>query len=663
MSYPFSSISRRKFAKIFSKFSAFLGLGVTAPIGISSNALGNGSSSRFSADKVYDFIIVGSGAGGGPLACNLAINGYQVLVLEAGSRDDDNQKRDIPVLHSAASEDEALSWEFYVNHYQNEQKQQKERKHINEGGKNGVFYPRGSTLGGSTAVNAMITVLPHQEDFDYIAKITGDESWLSFETRWDNPNAPGMIFKYMNRVEKWLPVRLADTSLLFRGRDLLTIVISAIKTQGIFSLLRNLGNVFDSDMLLDPNDHRTIIRKKEGVFQVPVAVGNKKDQAKGVNVMPGNRGSVRDHLLATEKRYPNLTIKTDAFVTKLVFDETGGNNKPKVKGVEVAFGAKLYGGERMQNLFQTDTKTILCDKEVIISAGAFNTPQLLKLSGIGPETELREHGIDVVKDLPGVGTNLQDRYEVPVINQLHEDLSLRDGCFIGEDDDPCLEEFNHNRAAPSIYSTNGGAISIIKKSQEAKENGESPDIYMLGLGGYFDGYTNNYSFTINSVNDAFTWLVLKGHTNNTAGTVTLKSSDPFSTPNINFNYFSEGNDDGRDLVGVVEGIKAAREVMNGASEVVGDEIMPGDEVQTDDEIKKYVERESWGHHASCTCPIGGDSDPMAVLDSKFRVRGISGLRIVDASVFPRIPGFFIALPIFLISEKASDDIIDYWKKA
>ncbi|NRA68244.1 MAG: GMC family oxidoreductase [Pseudobacteriovorax sp.] len=156
----------------------------------------------------YDFIIVGSGAGGGPLACNLAKAGFEVLLLEAGSRDSgERPNRDIPLFHSIASEDEALSWAFYTNHYQNPENQEKERKHYQPGeaqwtAGGGVYYPRGSTLGGSTAVNAMIAVLPHKEDFNHIATITGDESWRSFGRRGlFGSGRQGMIDKYFPRVQ------------------------------------------------------------------------------------------------------------------------------------------------------------------------------------------------------------------------------------------------------------------------------------------------------------------------------------------------------------------------------------------------------------------------------------------------------------------------------
>jgi choline dehydrogenase-like flavoprotein len=154
--------------------------------------------------------------------------------------------------------------------------------------------------------------------------------------------------------------------------------------------------------------------------------------------------------------------------------------------------------------------------------------------------------------------------------------------------------------------------------------------------------------------------VLKGHTKNTAGYVTLRSKDPLDTPYINFKYFDEGNDAAQeDLDAVMHGLKMARS-MNSKLEVkifVKGEEVPGPNYQTDDQLKQFIKNEAWGHHASCSNKMGPRSDPMAVVDSKGRVHGTQGLRIVDASIFPRIPGLFIVVPIYQAAEKLSDDIL------
>jgi choline dehydrogenase len=161
---------------------------------------------------------------------------------------------------------------------------------------------------------------------------------------------------------------------------------------------------------------------------------------------------------------------------------------------------------------------------------------------------------------------------------------------------------------------------------------------------------------------------LKAHTRNRAGTVELQSSDPLDTPAINFNYFDTGTTeddaDRKDVAALVQAIKLGREANKRYSNyglLFGSkptEERPGEQVDSDAELEQYVKDEAWGHHACCTAPIGAPHDEQAVLDSKFRVIGVEGLRIVDASVFPRIPGIFIQAPIFMISEKAADVILN-----
>ena len=156
----------------------------------------------------------------------------------------------------------------------------------------------------------------------------------------------------------------------------------------------------------------------------------------------------------------------------------------------------------------------------------------------------------------------------------------------------------------------------------------------------------------------FTWAVLKAHTENDAGWIKLRSADPRQRPLINFKYFDEGSDaQGRDLDAVVAGVKFVRKLNGSNDDLIEEEVVPGSTVVTDEEIADFVKDNAWGHHASCTCRIGDPSDEKAVIDSRFRVIGTKNLRVVDASVFPSIPGFFILTSIYMISEKASDVIL------
>jgi len=155
------------------------------------------------------------------------------------------------------------------------------------------------------------------------------------------------------------------------------------------------------------------------------------------------------------------------------------------------------------------------------------------------------------------------------------------------------------------------------------------------------------------------WIVLKARTRNRAGTVTLQSADPRQPPKIDFHYFDEGSDDeGKDLDAVVEGVQFVRAMTRDLKEqgLIAAEELPGEQCQTEDQLREFVRDNAWGHHASCSCAIG-PRERDGVLTSDFRVHGTRGLRVVDASVFPRIPGFFIVSAIYMIGEKAAEVIL------
>jgi choline dehydrogenase len=656
--------------------------------------------------KGYEFIVIGSGAGGGPLAANLARNGHSVLLLEAGTDQTKNLKYQIPAWHTQSTEDPDMRWDYFVKHYDNPPGTDS-KDHGQD-----IYYPRAGTLGGCTAHNAMITVYPHDSDWKGIADATGDHSWDPANMRkyftylerngYVAPGTAGHGFKDQGIGGHWLSTEQADPTIALTDTKLLAVVTAAVQgfvhqndTNFFQALLTNLTRFvpeLTGLMKRDLNAQSPGRDSAEDFFTIPLATNG------------GKRNGTADYLLATLKdpevaANHRLRILTNALVTKILFERNADgtpklttDGKLKAIGVEYMAGSHLYRADR--NASGPDGQMmppVFASKEVILSAGAFNSPQLLKLSGIGPADELNnamDHNgnpnpIEVLKDLPGVGGNLQDRYEIGVVSETRGSYDVLSKCtFDGTPSDQCFSQWNKDPSS-GPYTTNGGVLGIVKRSTQVPVGGD-PDLFIFGLPAYFKGYELNYSPKISSSDDGctnenggkgcFTWAVLKAHTGNTAGTVKLRSTDARDTPLINFHQFDEGtNDQGqsdRDATAVMEGVKLARDIGARADGILGSlltapvyafnhfkEIWPADQAQNDKDLRAFVKRESWGHHASCTLKIGDPANADTVLDSNFHVKGTTGLRVVDASVFPKIPGFFIVVPVYMVSEKATDAIL------
>jgi choline dehydrogenase len=314
----------------------------------------------------------------------------------------------------------------------------------------------------------------------------------------------------------------------------------------------------------------------------------------------------------------------------------------------------LYRASAKSGRHEGERIVLRASREVILAGGAFNTPQLLMLSGIGPRRELERHGIEVKVELPGVGKNLQDRYEAGVVNRMNFDEweVFRGSKFAPGD--PQFQLWQSRRTGP--YITNGAVLAMFKRSAPERP---LPDLFCMALLGKFEGYYPGYSRQFSEHLNYLTWAVLKAHTNNCAGEITLRSADPLDPPDINFCYFQDGTPDGdQDLNSVVDGIKFVRRMTAHLRSigVIAEEDSPGEAIQSDDQLRDYVRYSAWGHHASCSCPIG-PREQDGVLSSDFRDHGTQGLRVVDASVFPRIPGFFIVSAVYMIGEKAADVIL------
>jgi choline dehydrogenase len=433
----------------------------------------------------------------------------------------------------------------------------------------------------------------------------------------------------------WLATQIADPALVVPDREVRKSIISAAEQ----TLAEHLGRPLTSVERLDcsdPNDWRAQLNNSQGLWWTPLATN------------AGKRNGTREYIRLIQTLFPDkLIVKTNALVTKVLFADDN-----TAIGVEYLDGTHLYRADPLakQEIALPESKHLFAKREIILSAGAFNTPQILKLSGVGPREDLAKFDIAVRVDRPGVGENLQDRYEIDVVTEMDADFPLL--FKPGRLPDPDFVEWQRGKG---VYTTNDIVLGITEKS---RPDSHLPDLYIFGLPGSFRGYYPGYSQALQENKNYFTWLILKAHTQNTAGRVLLKSNDPQDTPDINFHYFQEGSDvSGKDLESVVNGVEFVRRMIQKTGTVIRREVIPGEQVHTRDEIREFVKNEAWGHHASCSCKMGSRNDPMAVVDSNFRVYGVKNLRIVDASIFPRIPGFFIVTAIYMISEKASDVIL------
>lgn len=657
-----------------------------------------------------DFIVVGAGAGGAPLAARLAERGFQVLVVEMGPRKPSPLPgsvvdcTEVPLLHTETTEDKRHSLRFFVDHFGGEREERNPRRHsadpeefkaAHPEDEEGVFYPRSQGVGGCTIHNAMITICGPSDDWDEIAQMLNDPSWRgdrmrAYFERLENCNyaRDSWLKKLINFAKNspswdssrhgtdgWLETSMASLKNLIVEKQFLRIV----KNAALASLDSGTDSISELSWgalpQLDPNHWETMRRSQEGISQIPLSV-----------TRTGERSSPRERLLAAQKEFEEqLHILTGGLVTSIIFEnvrQTPDDSPPIATGVRVLLQEHVYEADAQavdpQSDWAEQVQEIYCNRDVILCGGAFNTPQLLMLSGVGDRDHLEQHDIQVVQHSPHVGRHLQDRYEIPISARLTERLSSLDQLELTSTaaNDPMLQDWINLRGqqkGTNPYATNGGLIGMFKRSSVEPK---IPDLFLFALAGYFQGYQVGYSKPSQQAPEAIpgvpdphdnspaarekrwiTWLVLKARSRNNLGWVRLRDASPFRRPKINFEVFPDSHPD--DLEAMFEGFQYVEQMLDQATKdglvdkVHHQATDDGLDLTDRDSIKRWIKNVAWGHHACGTCRIGTDVET-SVLDGRFRVHGVRGLRVVDASVFPRIPGYFIATNIYMISEKAAD---------
>jgi choline dehydrogenase len=528
----------------------------------------------------FDYVIVGGGSAGCALANRLSADpNNSVLVLEAGRPD---YWFDV-FIHMPAALMFPIGSKFYDWMYSSQPEPHMNGRRVTHG--------RGKILGGSSSINGMIFQRGNPLDFERWGADAGMSSW-------DYAHC----LPYFKRMENCLA---AETTDQFRGKDgPLRLERGQVKNPlfgAFFGAVKQAGHPITQDV--------------NGYQQEGFAAFDR-------NVKRGRRFSAARAYLHPVKRRRNLTVQCRALATKLI---TEGKT---VVGVEYSLP---FGRNKSVRA-----------KEVILCGGAFNSPQLLQVSGIGNETDLRAVGITPVHHLPGVGENLQDHLEVYVQHLCTQPISLNPTMkfwkrpFIG-----FAWLFRKGPGASNHFEAGG----FIRSNAEVKY----PNLmfHFLPIAVRYDGTApaggHGYQVHIGPMYS------------NSRGSLKAVSADVRDKPAFTFNYLSTFEDK-REWV---EAISAARKILDQPAFALynGGEISPGPQVATDEQVLEWVRKDGeTAYHPSCTCKMGTDS--MSVVDPlTMRVHGMAGLRVVDASVMPYVTNGNIYAPVMMVAEKAADLIL------
>ena len=530
----------------------------------------------------FDYIIVGGGSSGATLAGRLSSNpSVKVLLLEAGPSDG-SLKIKVPLGYGSLFYDQKFNWKYETE----PEAELNGRK---------MYWPRGKVLGGSSAINAMVYVRGHQNDFKDWEKVAPSWSWSNVEP----------LFK---KIEAW-----KGKSSSARGSS------GPVGVSNVERDVHPLTNKYleaGQELGFPLNgDYNGSHMEGVSVYQTTIANGLRVSSA---SAYISKRNSGR-----------NLRVITNAHVTKLIFD---GRR---------AIGVCFSQGNR--------ETTVLTDGEVILSAGALNSPHLLYLSGLGPANELQPHGISVLQDMPHVGRHLQDHIGVDftlAVNRPSLNQKLRPvlGKFL------VGLEYLFFKSGPLAMSLNqaGGFV----KSDPSLE---IPDLQL-----YFSPLS--YSTAPQGKRPLMSpdpYPAVRLGFNPTKptseGWISLKSSDPFESPKFVGNYLSTEED----KKVMISGMHLMRKFLKTKAmrDIVEEELSPGSDFNDDKSFMDFARSEGGTVFHQCgTCRMGKDISS-SVVDESLKVHGIDGLRVADASIFPRITTGNTNAPSIMVGEKAADIIL------
>ncbi|XP_072159624.1 glucose dehydrogenase [FAD, quinone]-like [Bemisia tabaci] len=566
--------------------------------------------------SAYDFIIIGAGSAGCVMASRLSeIPDWKVLLIEAGRNE--NYLFDIPLATSFLQLTDAINWNYTPEPQANGCLGMK-------GGR--CAWPRGKVMGGSSVLHSMIHTRGDRRDYD----------------AWANAGNPGWTYQellpYFKKSEDMqIPELQRDTKYHSVG-GYFTITYPVYHTKLAEAFVR--GGKQAGFNISDYNAESI-----SGFSYIQATIRN------------GTRLSASRAFLHPVRNRPNLHVLKNTLVTKIIIDE----ETKKVRGVEFVRNSQRF--------------RVKATREVILSAGAVNSPQLLMLSGVGPQDHLKELGIPLLKDLP-VGYNLQDHIALGGLTFLvNSTVSIKMERILRSA--KALNDYALYKRGPLAVPSGSEAIAFIDTKRPFDPDGY-PDIEFLFIGGsYPSNPLHRYIFRIEDTlynkvflpiqnQDAFMVFPMLMRPKST-GRVMLRSANPMAKPLLFANYLTVQED----VDTLVRGVRWMQRVAETpAMQKYGAKIHSIPIPQC--EHFGFDTDNYWGcqakhltqtiYHLSGTCKMGPESDPRSVVDARLKVHGIKGLRVIDASIMPDVVTGHTNTPTIMIAEKASDLIKQDWMR-